>query len=247
MMLHPSQGNDRGGWHRHRRRAVANARSSASSPPTRWSSSARTRSTASTTARWSTGTSPAARGHDGDHRGRARRRPVRRRPGGGRRGPDYAYKPEEPARTVTTEVFVFAPADARPARGSGRARREGPGGPRRSAAPELVEAGRRARPLAGYWRDVGTVDAYWRRTRTSSTEPPIDLDDPAWPVHTRAAGTARPGAARRGGRRQPGLRRQPGGRDGARLGALPGVVVEEGARSWTRSCCPGCACARARR
>ena len=44
----------------------------------------------------------------------------------------------------------------------------------------------RAYPLEGYWRDVGTVPAYWQAHRdVLSPEPPIDLDAPAWPVHTR--------------------------------------------------------------
>jgi glucose-1-phosphate adenylyltransferase len=44
----------------------------------------------------------------------------------------------------------------------------------------------RAYPLEGYWRDVGTVPAYWRAHQDFlADEPPIDLDEPGWPVHTR--------------------------------------------------------------
>jgi glucose-1-phosphate adenylyltransferase len=44
----------------------------------------------------------------------------------------------------------------------------------------------RAYPLAGYWRDVGTVESYWQAHQEFLTpEPPIDLDAPRWPIHTR--------------------------------------------------------------
>jgi glucose-1-phosphate adenylyltransferase len=37
----------------------------------------------------------------------------------------------------------------------------------------------------GYWRDVGTVEAYWQaHMELLSPEPPIDLYDPAWPIIT---------------------------------------------------------------
>jgi glucose-1-phosphate adenylyltransferase len=39
----------------------------------------------------------------------------------------------------------------------------------------------------GYWRDVGTVPAYWNaHQELIADQPPIDLDDPEWPVLTRA-------------------------------------------------------------
>ena len=38
----------------------------------------------------------------------------------------------------------------------------------------------------GYWRDVGTLDAYWlAHMELLSHQPPISLDDPSWPIHTR--------------------------------------------------------------
>jgi glucose-1-phosphate adenylyltransferase len=89
----------------------------------------------------------------------------------------------------------------------------------------------RAYPLESYWRDVGTVPAYWQAHRDFlSPEPSIDLDDPAWPVHTRGG---RHSAARilagaevdeslvSGGTRVAGTVR------GSVLS--PGVVVEKGA------------------
>ena len=41
----------------------------------------------------------------------------------------------------------------------------------------------------GFWRDVGTIDAYWSAHMELLAEPPpIDLDDPGWPILTRAIG-----------------------------------------------------------
>ncbi len=38
-----------------------------------------------------------------------------------------------------------------------------------------------------YWRDVGTLDAYWQaHMELLASDPPIDLYDPSWPIHTRA-------------------------------------------------------------
>jgi glucose-1-phosphate adenylyltransferase len=37
----------------------------------------------------------------------------------------------------------------------------------------------------GYWRDVGTLDAYWQaHMELLQEQPPIDLYDPAWPILT---------------------------------------------------------------
>ena len=55
--------------------------------------------------------------------------------------------------------------------------------------PRLVDAGRaREHRFDDYWRDVGTVDAYWEsHQELVGDDPPIDLDDPAWPVLTQAS------------------------------------------------------------
>ncbi|TFV60848.1 UNVERIFIED_ORG: glucose-1-phosphate adenylyltransferase [Bacillus sp. AZ43] len=153
----------------------------------------------------------------------------------GDRVTDYAYKPDEPATTTATnEVFVFTP-------GATLDRLE-------ALDDELGEDGledlgshllpaqtrdglARAYPLQGYWRDVGTVPAYWEAHRDFlAPEPPIDLDDAAWPLHTRggrhSAARVLPGAVVdeslvSGGTRVAGEVR------GSVLS--PGVVVEKGA------------------
>jgi glucose-1-phosphate adenylyltransferase len=112
------------------------------------------------------------------------------RVGDGGRIEDYAYKPDEPATTTATnEVFVFTPRptlDRLEALGDA-AGEEGLADLGTHLLPAQTRDGAaRAHPLPGYWRDVGTVPAYWQAHRDFLAEdPPIDLDDPAWPLHTR--------------------------------------------------------------
>jgi glucose-1-phosphate adenylyltransferase len=155
--------------------------------------------------------------------------------GDGDRISDYAYKPDEPATTTATnEVFVFTP-DATLNRLEALDDELGAEGLEDLGShllPAQTRDGRaRAHPLEGYWRDVGTVPAYWQAHRDFlSAEPPIDLDDPAWPLHTRggrhSAARILPGAVVdeslvSGGTRVAGEVR------GSVLS--PGVVVEKGA------------------
>src|SRR5215217_364597 len=148
---------------------------------------------------------------------------------------DYAYKPDEPATTTATnEVFVFTPDPTLDrlealARDAGEEGLEDLGN---QLLPAQTKEGlARAHPLQGYWRDVGTVPAYWEAHRDFlSPEPPIDLDDPAWPLHTRGgrhssarllAGAVVDESLISGGTRVAGEVR------GSVLS--PGVVVEKGA------------------
>ena len=39
-------------------------------------------------------------------------------------------------------------------------------------------------PKAAYWRDIGTIDAYWRcAIQFTGATPPFDLDDERWPIY----------------------------------------------------------------
>jgi glucose-1-phosphate adenylyltransferase len=103
---------------------------------------------------------------------------------------DYAYKPDEPATaTATNEVFVFTPEPTLDrlealADDAGEDGLEDLGS--RLLPAQTKDGLARAYPLKGYWRDVGTIPAYWEAHRDFlSDQPPIDLDDPAWPLHTR--------------------------------------------------------------
>ncbi|WP_324275831.1 sugar phosphate nucleotidyltransferase [Blastococcus brunescens] len=166
----------------------------------------------------------------------------------GERVTDYAYKPDQPATTTATnEVFVFTPGatlDRLDALNDelGEDELEDLGS---HLLPAQTRDGlARAHPLQGYWRDVGTVPAYWQAHRDFlDAEPPIDLDDPAWPLHTRggrrSAARVLPGAVVEeslvsGGTRVAGEVR------GSVLS--PGVEVEKGPPSSTRCCCPACGC-----
>jgi glucose-1-phosphate adenylyltransferase len=105
---------------------------------------------------------------------------------------DYAYKPDDPdGNLVANEVFVFRPEPLLDtleelADEAGEDELEDLG---HGLLPRLVEAGAaRESRFDGYWRDVGTVDAYWEsHMDLLGDEPPIDLDDPDWPVLTHAA------------------------------------------------------------
>ncbi|MGY2083050.1 glucose-1-phosphate adenylyltransferase family protein [Blastococcus sp. SYSU DS0539] len=102
----------------------------------------------------------------------------------------YAYKPDEPATTTATnEVFVFSPTptlDRLEALNAdvGEQGLEDLGSHLLPA--QTAEGLARAYPLQGYWRDVGTIPAYWEAHREFiAEEPPLDLDAPRWPVRTR--------------------------------------------------------------
>ncbi|WP_409331373.1 glucose-1-phosphate adenylyltransferase family protein [Trujillonella humicola] len=112
------------------------------------------------------------------------------RVGEGGKVEDYAYKPDEPATTTATnEVFVFSPRETldRLEALAGEVGEDGLEDLGTHLLPAQTRDGAaRAFPLAGYWRDVGTVTAYWEAHQDFLTEhPPIDLDGPSWPVGTR--------------------------------------------------------------
>jgi glucose-1-phosphate adenylyltransferase len=99
--------------------------------------------------------------------------------------------------------------------------------------PRLVARGEAvyAYPFKSYWQDVGTLDSFYQTNlEFLSDEPPIDLADPDWVIHTQSAD-------------RPAVRFDPGSRvetslvaNGCRIAGrvvrsvlFPGVVVEAGA------------------
>jgi glucose-1-phosphate adenylyltransferase len=101
---------------------------------------------------------------------------------------DYVYKPDEPdGNLISSEVFAFRPEPLLEALDE-LADEEGLDDLGDELLPRLVDAGEvREHRFDGYWRDVGTVDAYWTCHQELLTEdPPIDLDDPGWPILTQA-------------------------------------------------------------
>jgi glucose-1-phosphate adenylyltransferase len=105
---------------------------------------------------------------------------------------DYAYKPDDPqGNLISNEVFVFRPPTVLDALDelAEAAGEEGLEDLGHELLPRLVhEGGAREHRFDRYWRDVGTVPAYWEsHMELLSPEPPLDLDDRAWPILTRAS------------------------------------------------------------
>ena len=104
---------------------------------------------------------------------------------------DYAYKPDEPkGNVIANEVFVFDPEPVLDlldelAEQAGDDALEDLGD---ELLPRLVDdGGARAWHFDGYWRDVGTVEAYWSsHMELLDDSQPIALDDPDWPILTKA-------------------------------------------------------------
>ena len=107
----------------------------------------------------------------------------------------YVSKPDQPSgRLVSNEVFVFDPGPVLEmldelGDDAGDDGLEDLGD---DLLPRIVDGGgAREHRMTSYWRDVGTVDAYWESHQDLLRDPPgIDLDDPAWPIRTRGGGLA---------------------------------------------------------
>jgi glucose-1-phosphate adenylyltransferase len=105
---------------------------------------------------------------------------------------DYAYKPEHPAGDlVTNEVFVFDPVPALDLIEQLADHKE-LGDLGEDLLPRLVAEGRaREHRMDGYWRDLGTVDAYWAaHMDLLRPDPPFDPGNPSWPLRTKGGGAA---------------------------------------------------------
>jgi glucose-1-phosphate adenylyltransferase len=167
---------------------------------------------------------------------------------------DYAYKPDEPeGNLVANEVFVFTPEPMldlleEVAAEADEDHLEDIGD---DLLPRIVaDGGAREHRHEDYWRDVGTVAAYWEcHMELVEDEPPIDLDDSAWPILTRAIAQRTSAHVRHGAEVQRSLL-APGSRIGGQVertvvgrgavvepGAvvresvlLPGAIVREGSR-----------------
>ena len=108
----------------------------------------------------------------------------------GERVTEYVYKPDEPATsTISNEVFVFSPRELLDRLDALAKESDGLEDLGDALLPGLVDDGRvRAHRFDGYWRDVGTIDAFHSaHMEQLEHPPPFDVDDPAWPVLTHAA------------------------------------------------------------
>ncbi len=152
----------------------------------------------------------------------------------------FEHKPDSPdSDLVTTEVFVFAwsplidvledfSKEASKG-GKGESSLEDFGD---QLIPRLVEAGNvHEFRHQGYWRDVGTIEAYWDAHRNLvGPKARLDLADPSWPILTREA-TRSPAYVDEGARVERSML-SPGCRVRGRVVSSvlsPGVIIEEGA------------------
>ncbi|MCD2263354.1 glucose-1-phosphate adenylyltransferase [Dietzia aurantiaca] len=150
----------------------------------------------------------------------------------------YSHKPEDPSSDlVCAEIFVFntdalisrleaAHEEALTAGGGD------PGDLGENVVPAMVAAGHaRQWRHDGYWRDVGTVASYWAGHMDLLGEPPVhELDVPGWPLRTTSSFS---GPARTGPQAE--VTRSLLGRGAVIRGMVehsvigPGAVVEHGA------------------
>ena len=105
---------------------------------------------------------------------------------------DYAYKPDRPtSRLVCNEVFVFEPRrvlELLDELGE-KAGDDGLEDLGDDLLPRIVdEGGAREHRMTSYWRDVGTVDAYWESHQDLLSDPP------RW-ISTTRAGRSGPAVA----------------------------------------------------
>lgn len=144
----------------------------------------------------------------------------------------FEYKPKDPqSDVVTTEVFVYDTKVLLESLAELEREGEGLADFGDSLLPRLVERGKTwADDLGGYWRDVGTIESYWQaHMDLLEPEPELRLDDPAWPILTRAS--QRPPARIQATARIESSLISPGCNVKGRVVRSvlgPGVVIEEG-------------------
>ena len=150
----------------------------------------------------------------------------------------YSHKPEDPSSDlVCAEIFVFNTAAliSRLEAAHEEALTAGDGDPGdlgENVLPAMVAAGHaRQWRHDGYWRDVGTVASYWAGHMDLLGEPPVhELDVPGWPLRTASSFS---GPARTGPQAE--VTRSLLGRGAVIRGTVehsvigPGAVVEHGA------------------
>jgi glucose-1-phosphate adenylyltransferase len=100
---------------------------------------------------------------------------------------DFVEKPEEPPGTLaSTGIYLFK-KDVLVDQLQADAARDSSHDFGRDVLPEMIESGRVfGYPLRGYWRDVGTVEAYWQANMDLLVPlPELNLYDPETVIRTR--------------------------------------------------------------
>jgi len=102
----------------------------------------------------------------------------------------FVEKPKEPPGTLASMgIYVFGRATLSKMLSEDSRRRDSSHDFGKDIIPRMVTEGMRvfAFPFAGYWVDVGTVEAYWRTHMDMlKNPPPLDLNDRSWVIHTRS-------------------------------------------------------------
>ncbi len=101
---------------------------------------------------------------------------------------DFWYKPEEPkSDVVTMEVFAYRPSALLGTLGELVREGEELSDFGDGLVPRLVSRGRAFEyRFEGYWRDLGTPEAYWEAHQDLVSGVGVDLQDPRWPIRTTA-------------------------------------------------------------
>jgi glucose-1-phosphate adenylyltransferase len=102
----------------------------------------------------------------------------------------FVEKPKDPPGTLASMgIYVFGLATLAKMLQEDARRRDSSHDFGKDLIPRMVSEGMRvfAFPFAGYWVDVGTVEAYWQTHMDLLKYPPqLDLNDRSWIIHTRS-------------------------------------------------------------
>ncbi|MBC8646027.1 MAG: glucose-1-phosphate adenylyltransferase, partial [Thermoanaerobaculia bacterium] len=102
----------------------------------------------------------------------------------------FVEKPKDPPGTLASMgIYVFSRATLARMLSEDSRRRDSSHDFGKDIIPRMVNEGMQvyAFPFAGYWVDVGTVEAYWKtHMDLLKTPPPLDLNDRTWIIHTQS-------------------------------------------------------------
>ena len=95
----------------------------------------------------------------------------------------YKVAPDANLRLASMGIYVFQPRVL-----SDLLNRVAGADLSQSVLPEAVASHRvMAYPFADYWKDIGTVPAFYEANISlTADDPPFNLHDPQWPIHTRS-------------------------------------------------------------
>jgi glucose-1-phosphate adenylyltransferase len=108
----------------------------------------------------------------------------------GKRVLQFVEKPKDPPGTLASMgVYIFSRRVLDRVLKEDKKKRDSSHDFGKDVVPRMVQENARvfAYPFAGYWVDVGTIEAYWHtHMDLLATPPPLDLNDRSWVVHTQS-------------------------------------------------------------